>query len=97
MAHQMKLTLAQFNEFVNPLTIEKYLEILIQGKHLRQQSQEQKPTRSLVVDKGSKREVSAHCDVCRREFISSRKTGERQGDVLARLQIEFDEHKCQPN
>jgi hypothetical protein len=95
MAYQMKLSMTQFHEFVDcSLTLEKYLNILIQGQYLRQQSQQTTSARSLVVGKGSKREVSAHCSVCKREFSGPRKSGEKETDVLSRLRPEFEKHEC---
>jgi hypothetical protein len=94
MAHQMRLNSAQFDEFVAcPLTEEKYLALLIAGRHLQQQSQAQ---RSMISDKGKKRDVLAHCDKCKRTFTGSRKSGERESDVLLRMKKDFDLHQCSP-
>ncbi|MGA2336999.1 MAG: hypothetical protein ABSG08_16655 [Terriglobales bacterium] len=97
MAHQMKLSTSQFHEFVAcPLTLEEYLKLLIAGRHLREQSQQQ-AQRSLISDKAKKREVLAHCDKCNRTFSGSRKSGEKEADVLLRMKKDFDLHQCNLN
>jgi len=96
MARQMRLSPLQFSEFVDcPLTLEKYVQILIQGNHLDDPSkQRQTPLRKLVVGKIGKREISAYCDSCKREFVGARKSGEKEADVVLRLELEFDGHQC---